>query len=97
MGQNCLSHDQAAIETWLTSLNKNALYKSLLEAHAAVHLYNYYLRLVLSKGIGKKISFLQLLLFHLPTTPISCRLQKCDTGVFRENPQGGGVFFHLFC
>ena len=38
VGQNCFSHDQAAFETWLTSLNKNALYKSLLEAHTALHL-----------------------------------------------------------
>ena len=35
VGQNCFSHDQAAFETWLTSLNKNALYKSLLGAHTA--------------------------------------------------------------
>ena len=38
VGKNCFSHDHAAFETCLTSLNKNALYKSLLEAHTAVHL-----------------------------------------------------------
>ena len=38
VGQNCFGHDQAAFETWLTSLNKNDLYKSLLEAHTAVKL-----------------------------------------------------------
>jgi len=38
VGNNFFSHDQADFETWLTSLNKNALYKSLQEAHTAVHL-----------------------------------------------------------
>ena len=36
--QNYFSHDQAAFETWLTSLDKNSLYKSLLKAHTAGHL-----------------------------------------------------------
>ena len=38
VGQNCFEHDQAAFETWLTSLKKNALNKSLLEEHTAVKL-----------------------------------------------------------
>ena len=37
MGQNCYSLDYAACDTWLISLNKNTLYKSLLEAHTALH------------------------------------------------------------
>ena len=35
VGQNCFSPDRASFDRWLESLNRNALYKSLLEAHTA--------------------------------------------------------------
>ena len=38
VGQNCFFPDKTAFDSWLSSLNKNALYKSLLEAHIAVKL-----------------------------------------------------------
>ena len=38
IGQNCYAPDNTAFETWLNSLNENALYKALLEAHMAVKL-----------------------------------------------------------
>ena len=36
VGQNCFSHDKKTFEAWLNSLNKNALYKSLIEGHKVV-------------------------------------------------------------
>ena len=38
VGQNCFFPDKTDFDSWLSSLNKNALYKSLLEAHIAVKL-----------------------------------------------------------
>ena len=40
IGQNCFSNsdDKSTFYDWLDSLNENALYKSLLEAHTAVNL-----------------------------------------------------------
>lgn len=38
VGQNCFSDNNNTFETWLGSLTKNALYKSLLDAHTAVKL-----------------------------------------------------------
>ena len=38
IGQNCFSSTTEPFNTWLESLNKNALYKSLLEAHTAMNL-----------------------------------------------------------
>ena len=35
---NCFSDENNTFETWLGSLTKNALYKSLLDAHTAVKL-----------------------------------------------------------
>ena len=35
VGQNPFSNDTAPFDTWLESLNRNALYKSLLAAHTA--------------------------------------------------------------
>ena len=38
VGQNPFSNDTASFEAWLESLNRNALYKSLLAAHTASNL-----------------------------------------------------------
>ena len=38
VGQNIFVNDKKPFLAWLDSLNKNALYKSLLEAHTAVNL-----------------------------------------------------------
>ena len=35
VGQNIFNSDDDAFTTWLESLNKNALYKALLDAHTA--------------------------------------------------------------
>ena len=38
VGQNCFRPDSVEFNKWLESLNSNALYKSLLEAHTAMKL-----------------------------------------------------------
>ena len=38
IGQNCFAPAPEIFATWLTSLSKNALYKSMLEAHMATNL-----------------------------------------------------------
>ena len=38
IGQNCFGDDKNTFDSWLNSLNKNALYKALLEAHSPVKL-----------------------------------------------------------
>ena len=38
VGQNCFDMNMSAFNSWLESLNQNALYKSLLEAHTAFNL-----------------------------------------------------------
>ena len=38
VGQNCFSDDKESFVSWLDSLNKNALYKSLLATHTAMKL-----------------------------------------------------------
>ena len=38
VGQNCFNSNTDSFTSWLDSLNKNALYKSLLAAHTAMNL-----------------------------------------------------------